>query len=215
MAMCATLWSWCKKMSYWNSPIISSKYAYSIEIYTSIYPSGVFSVIATWIGRKKKGWIVKKNLYSCYEEVYLKFLIHYSLSSSSYHKSISKSVWYDLLVDRLQRRRLSGDQERLPMENVHHIQSITPCENRSDTSSTKITTKQLPRESYVKRCHNRHLTENLSSCEVVVQLETLPAGRFRRETFCVSCSFTLYIVDFTWKKSFWRYIRKYITKTIE
>ena len=41
-------------MSYWNSLIISSKYAYSIEIRTSIYPSGVFSVIATWIGRKKK-----------------------------------------------------------------------------------------------------------------------------------------------------------------
>ena len=59
MAMCATLWSWCKKMSYWNSPIISSKYAYSIEIYTSIYPSGVFSVIATWIGKKKKGWTVQ------------------------------------------------------------------------------------------------------------------------------------------------------------
>ena len=146
---------------------------------------------------KEKRMNSQKNLYSCYEEVYSKFLIHYSLSSSSYHKSISKSVWYDLPVDRLQRRCLSGDQERLPRENVHHIQSITPCENRSDTTSTKITTKQLPRESKVKRCHNRHLTENLSNCEVVVQLETLPARRFRRETFCVSCSFTLYIVDFT------------------
>ena len=35
-------------MSYWDSPIISSKYAYSIEIRTSIYSTGVFSVIATW-----------------------------------------------------------------------------------------------------------------------------------------------------------------------
>ena len=39
--MLATLWSWCEEISYWNSPIISSKYAYSIEIRTSIYPSGV------------------------------------------------------------------------------------------------------------------------------------------------------------------------------
>ena len=54
MAMRVTLWSWCEEMSYWNFLIISSKYAYSIEIRTSIYPSGVFSVIATWIGRKKK-----------------------------------------------------------------------------------------------------------------------------------------------------------------
>ena len=75
--------------------------------------------------------------------------------------------------------------------------------------------KQLPRESNVKRCHNRHLTEYLSSCEVVVRLETFPAGSFHRETFCISCSFTLSIVDFTWEKSLWRYIRKYITKTIE
>ena len=58
MAMRATLCSWCEEKSYWNSPIISSKYAYGIEIRTSIYPSGVFPLIATWIGRKKKGWIV-------------------------------------------------------------------------------------------------------------------------------------------------------------
>ena len=89
MAMRATLWSWCEEMSYWDSPIISSKYAYSIEIRTSIYPTGVFSVIATWdhylflgnrarnrwerIGRKKKRWKVKKILYSRHEKVYLKF----------------------------------------------------------------------------------------------------------------------------------------------
>ena len=53
--------------------------AYSIDIRTSNYPSGVFSEIATWIERKKKAWIAKKNLYSCHEEVYSKFLIQYSL----------------------------------------------------------------------------------------------------------------------------------------
>ena len=42
MAMRATFCSWCEEKSYWNSPIISSKYTYGIEIRTSIYPSGVF-----------------------------------------------------------------------------------------------------------------------------------------------------------------------------
>ena len=92
--MRATLWSWCEEISYRNSLIISSKYAHRMEICTSIHPSGVSLGIATWIGRKKKGWIVKKVLYWCHEEVYSKFLIHFSLLSSSYHKSIAKSVWY-------------------------------------------------------------------------------------------------------------------------
>ena len=40
--MLATLWSWCEEISLsYYSLIISSKYAYSIEIRTSIYPSGV------------------------------------------------------------------------------------------------------------------------------------------------------------------------------
>ena len=88
--MRATLWSWCEEISYWNSLIISSKYAHRMEIRTSIHPSGVSLGIGTWIGRKKKGGIVKKVLYWCHEEVYSKFLIHFSLLSSSYHKSIAK-----------------------------------------------------------------------------------------------------------------------------
>ena len=127
-----------------------------------------------------------------------------------------------LLVDRLQRRRLSGDQESSLRERClsypkHKKDSfasnrleIGAClkqtkidincltvdrdfffslscfyplfpENRPDTTSAKITTEQFPRESNVKRCHNKTFDRKpvkLSSCEVVLRLETLSAGNF-------------------------------------
>ena len=51
-----------------------------------------------------------------------------------------------------------------------------PGDNRSDTTPTKIITKQLPRKSNRKPVR-------LSSCEVVLQLETLPAGNFAGRLF--------------------------------
>ena len=102
---------------------------------------------------------------------------------------------------------------------------LLPLRNWPDTTSTKIITKQLPRESKKKpvklsNCQTVKLSNcqavKLSSCEGSCLTTRNTSGRkFRWETFCVSCSFTLHIIDFTFKKNFSRYIRKYITKTIE
>ena len=92
-----------------------------------------------------------------------------------------------------------------------------------------ITLAKLTRHDLYKDNHQATSTRikektcqavKLSSCQTFKLWSCLTtrntSGRkFRWETFCVSCSFTLHIIDFTFKKNFSRYIRKYITKTIE
>ena len=180
------------------------------------------------------------------------FTIHYC-----HHRITNRSqnlFGTDLLVDRLEQRRHSGDQKRLLRERYlpypKHKKKIDSnkleigaClkqtkidiklpyrwsrllffsflllpiipENRPDTTSAKITTKQLPRESNVKRCHNKTFDRKpvkLSSSEVVLRLETLSAGSFVGTLFAslvvLLCTLLIHL-----KKSFWRYIRKYITR---
>ena len=136
MAMRATLWSWCEEMSYWDSPIISSKYAYSIEIRTSIYSTGVFSVIATWDqylflgnrarnrwerrGRKKKRRKRDEKSKKFCTHVMKKFIWSLEFKESDNTFEFVRHVSTAHLIEKIINRYITGTQ------NNHHPRDSLP-----------------------------------------------------------------------------------------
>ena len=87
-----------------------------------------------------------------------------------------------------------------------------------------ITLAKLTRHDLYKDNHQATSTRikektcqavKLSSCEVVLQLETHPAGSFAGRLFASLVVLLCTLLISLLKKNFSRYIRKYITKTIE
>ena len=145
------------------------------------------------------------------------FTIHYR-----HHRITNRSqnlFGTDLLVDRLEQRRHSGDQKRLPYPKHKKKIDSNKLEIGACLKQTKIAIKLPYRWSrllffsflllpIIPRKPTRHdLGKDIwqKTCQAVKLWSCLTTrntfGRkFRRNTFCVSCSFTLHVVDSLKKK---------------